>query len=256
MKPRLLLGVCAVLALAVWGASASADPTQGPPICNPQAVVTPISGTYGNLTITGNRYVAAGTALTVTGNLTIADGSCLDAFTLGTVTVGGNVKVDKGAILGLGCSPGALGMPFDQAPCDGMTTTDTVGGNIIANQPLTMYLTADTVRGNVISNGGGPGLALDAPYTNFPIKEMNIGGNLIVQGWEGAWSGALRNTVGGNLIYSKNISAINDDSNEVDTNIIGGNLICQGNSPAVQFGDSMGTPNTVGGKKIGQCTAV
>jgi hypothetical protein len=45
-----------------------------------------------------------------------------------------------------------------------------VGGNIIAEQPLTMYLTADTVRGSVISTGGGPGPTLN-PYINFPVKE-------------------------------------------------------------------------------------
>ena len=38
-------------------------------------------------------------------NLTIAPSACLDAFTLGTVTVGGNVSVEQGAILALGCDP-------------------------------------------------------------------------------------------------------------------------------------------------------
>jgi hypothetical protein len=240
-----------VVALSM--APAAADPAVVP-IC-PGGDETAVSGAYHNLTITGSDYVDSSATLTVTGNLSIAPGACLDAFSLATVHVGGNLYVGPGATLGLGCSPGALGPPFGQPPCNGQTTTDTVGGNIIGNQPWSMYLTANIIGGNVISNGGGPGLASDT-FVNFPIKENAIRGNLIVQGWQGGWSGALRNNVGGNLIFSKNVSVLDPDSNEVVTNVVGGNLICLGNSPAVQFGDSGGTPNTVAGNKIGQCTAV
>jgi hypothetical protein len=224
------------------------------PIC-PGGDVTSVSGAFHNLTISGNDYVDSSATLTVSGNLSIAPGACLDAFSLAKVHVGGNINVGPGATLGLGCSPGALGPPFTQPPCNGQTTTDTVGGNIIGNQPWSMYLTANSIGGNVISNGGGPGLASDS-FVNFPIKENAIHGNLSVQGWQGGWSGALRNKVGGNLIFSNNVSAVDPDSNEVVTNIVGGNLICMGNSPAIQFGDSGGAPNTVAGHKLGQCTAV
>ena len=54
-----------------------------------------------------------------------------------------------------------------------------MAGNVIANQPWTMYLTADTIGGNVVSNGGGPGPG--QPYVQFPTKENNIRGNLIIQ---------------------------------------------------------------------------
>jgi hypothetical protein len=222
----------------------------------PGGHVRPIYGTYDNLTIRGQDYVPKG-SLTVRGNLTIAPGACLDAFSLAKVHVGGNVFVDKAATLALGCSPGALGPPI-QPPCFNKTTTDTVGGNIVANQPLTMYLTANTIGGNVISNGGGPGLGAPptTPYTNFPIKENSIGGNLMVQGWQGAWMGVLRNTVLGNVIIMNNKSAINPDSTEVVTNTIGGNLSCTGNSPAAQVGDSGGSPNTVAGNKLGECKSL
>jgi hypothetical protein len=256
-KLKFPLGLCMMVALAVWVPPATADPTAGPPICpGPASGVVPVTGSYGNLTITGNRYVASGTTLTVRRNLTIAPGACLDAFTLGTVAVGGNVHVDRGAILGLGCTPGSLGPPLDQPPCNGQTTNDTVGGNIVASQPLTMYLDGDTIHGNVISNGGGPGLIPNPfVFVTFPIKDNTIGGNLIFQGWQGGWAGAIRDTVGGNLIFSRNMSVLDPDANEVVTNTISGNLICQGNSPAVQVGDSGGSPNNVGGRKIGQCTA-
>lgn len=260
---RFLLGLGAVFALAVWAASATADPySLG--VCS--SAGTPLSGTqHGNLTVTGNAYVANGAALNVSGNLTIAPGACLDAFSTGTVTVGGNIKVGKGAVLGLGCSPGAIG-PFP--PCGDTTTNDRVGGNIIADHPLTMYLTAIRVSGNVISSGGGDITAVDSengPGLSFPVKENIIGGNLIIQGWAGAWVGALRNHVGGNLDFSQNIGArVGDtdpyvgvpDSSEVADNVVSGNLICHGNTPSAQLGDSGGGPNTVGGNKIGECAGL
>src|SRR5215471_18009697 len=132
MRLRLLVGLFAVLGLGVWVASAVADPTVGPKIC--PGTETAIAGNFKNLTISGDWYVASGTTLAVTGNLTVASGACLDAFTMGTVTVG------KGALLALGCTLSSLDPnEFPQSPCTG-TTNDVVGGNLIADQPLTMYL--------------------------------------------------------------------------------------------------------------------
>jgi hypothetical protein len=92
------------------------------------------------------------------------------------------------------------------------------------------------------------------------IKDNVIDGNVIVHGWQGAWFGVIRNTVGGNVMASNTVGTrIGDgnlpDSTEIVTNHISGNLICQGNSPAAQIGDSDGSPNTVGGNKIGECAA-
>ena len=107
IRARILLGLCAVLAAAVMAPTALADPFEGPPICT--SAGTPISGSYGNLTITGNAYVKSGTTLSVAGNLTLAKGSCLDAFTLGTVNVAGNVVVGKGGSLPSGAAPARRG---------------------------------------------------------------------------------------------------------------------------------------------------
>jgi hypothetical protein len=84
------------------------------------------------------------------------------------------VQVGEGATLGLGCTGNAVG---PGPPCDGQTTDDTVGGNLVADQPLTMYLDGDTIDGNVISNGGGPGLL--GTFLSFAVKDNTIGGNLI-----------------------------------------------------------------------------
>jgi len=232
-----MFGLCAVLALGVFAATATAAPYG---LCPPE---TAISGVVnGNLTITGNRYVEVGQSLTVNGNLTIAPGACLEAFN-GSAAVSGNVLVGKGAVFGLGYGPGSF---------------YTVGGNVVANQPLSLYLGGATVHGNVISNGGGD------PSRNFPIKDNKIDGNLIVQGWSGLWIGLLRNTVGGNVIFSKNSGTQTGvppfegipDSSEIADNVIAGNLICQGNTPASQVGDSGGGPNHVRGNAIGECAGL
>jgi hypothetical protein len=257
-NPRFLFGLCVLVAIGVWVVPASADPSGGPPIC--PGTETAVVGSYHNLTITGNMYVADGTSLNVSGNLIVAPGACFDAFTLGTVTVGQNVLVGRGAIFALGCTPGSLGPPFPQAPCGFTTTSDVVGGSIVAAGALTMYLDGNTIWGDVISLGGGPGPTLN-PYINFPIKDNTIHGNVIVSGWKGAWFGFIRNVTGGNVTLTGNVGVtIGDlgtpDSTEVVSNTISGNLICLGNSPAAQIGDSGGTINTVGRYKIGECRAV
>ena len=260
---RVLVLLIAVVGFGVWAATATADPVFVPICLGPE---TALSGNYSSLTVTGNYYVPDGQTLSVSGNLTIAPGACLDGFTRGTVTVGRNLLVGKGAILGLGCSVWAIGpsppclTPDEIANGDfSFATDDTVGGNLIANQPLTMYITSSTIHGNLISNGGGdPSLP---PWLSYPIKNTTVGGNLIVHGWKGAWVGVLRSTVGGNMIVSNNIGTrLGDDgqpdSTEVVDNQVGHNLICQHNTPTARVGDSGGGPNTVGGKAIGECASL
>jgi hypothetical protein len=259
---RLVHGVAArgdtLALLAVGGSTATADPTVGPPICT--SAGTALSGSYHNLRISGNAYVAGDATLSVEGNLTLARGACLDAFSMGTVTVRGNIIVGEGATLALGCTLASL-EPGEETPCTG-TTNDTVGGNIIANQPLTMYLDGDHVHGNVISVGGGDP-SLTNPFLSFPIKDNQIDGNVIVHGWKGAWFGVIRNVVGGNVIVSHTVGTRTSeppqdpthlDSTEVQTNTIAGNLICVGNTPPAQVNpDDGGQPNIVGGNAVGEC---
>ncbi len=280
MKFRILLGAMVMMmaslattaiGLAGTASIASADSAnstvnspRSTPICGSHegAVGADLSGTYHNLTVTQTAYVRKRDTLKVTGNLTLAPGACLDAFSLGTVVVGHNVTVEKGATLALGCAPGSNGPPGIR-PCGYSVANDTVGGNITADQPLTMYLTAVTVGGNVISEGGG----FSAPGLSFPVKSMNIGGNLVLQGWTGgpgAWIGALRNQVAGNVVVSDNVGhrpgddGIANDSTEIDGNTVGHNLVCENNTPPAQYGDAYNPaegngPNVVGHEAIGEC---
>src|SRR6478752_6113656 len=77
----------------------------------------------------------------------------------------------------LTCSGGAIGSgtynPF--APHN-----SSVGGNVIANQPLSLYLSFLTIHGNLVSNGGGGGVT--GEFRNFPTKDITVDGNLICQG--------------------------------------------------------------------------
>lgn len=242
---RLLVGACAIAALGTFAATATADdpPPPPPPPCGTSA--TPIAGTFnGNLTITGQRVVEPGQSLTVNGNLRIAPGACLQAFNV-PVTVRGNATVGTGGILGLGYAPEPSSAPY----------AFTIGGNVVANQSGSLFLDGGTIRGNLVSNGGG------RPYLNFSVKDNTIGGNVVMQGWHGLWIGLIRNHVGGNVIFSRNIAddlsqLPGSDSSEVVTNDIRGNLICLANTPAVQLGDSGGSQNTVGGNAIGECAAL
>jgi hypothetical protein len=250
MKLRLLLGLCVLLVLGVVGSSAVAA-APGAGTCSGGSIP---AGTYNGFTVTGNCMFAGGT-VTINGNLIVAPGALLNDHAASpptTVHVTGNVIVGKGAVLGLG--------DYDPTPPHDSAIVD---GNIIANQPLTLYLGGMTVHGNVISNGGGD------PVRNFPIKDDTIDGNLIVQGWSGLWFGVIRTTVGGNVIVAHTAGTQTGipgtefegilDSTEVVSNTIGGNLICLGNTPAAQIGDAVedgGGPNTVGGRKIGECAGL
>mgnify|MGYP001168456843 CR=1 FL=1 len=245
---RILGAACAAV---VAGLAASSAASAAPP-ANGTCTGGPVAGTYANLRITGSCSVADDARLSVLGTMTLAQGAVFNAVSMGQVDIGGNVLVGRGATFGLGCTVIGVGCPGD--------THDVVGGSVVADHPLTMYLDGDTIRGSVLSTGGGPGPTFD-PYVNYPIKDNVIGGNVLVQGWQGAWFGFIRNHAGGNVVISGNVGVAVDengtpDSTEVVTNTIGGNLVCTRNDPVAQIGDSGGTPNVVGGLRLGECAGL
>ncbi len=244
--------VALALTLLAVAASSAVAARPGSATCSGGTIA---AGTYSSLTVTGVCSFGGGT-VTVRHNLVVAAGATLNdhaASPLTTVHVGGNVLVGKGGILGLGTyNPSA---PHDSV----------VDGNVIADQPLSLYISFTTIHGNLISHGGGGGVT--GEFRNFPTKDNTIDGNAVITGWTGGWIGFIRNHVGRNVIFSNNKSVINGlvnppvpgqvdtDSSEIMTNVIGRNLICEGNTPKAQVNpDDGGQPNTVGGRKIGQCS--
>jgi hypothetical protein len=257
----------ALLAMALPAATLAASP--GPGTCTGG---TMLAGTYSSFKVTGTCNIAQGANVHINGDLTVAAGASLndhgaEMWQAAQMHIGGDVYVGKGAVLGLG---------WNSPNGEGSLGPDTVGGDIVATRPLALQIGQVTVGGNVISNGGGVLSTSIADFRNFPVKDNVIHGNLIVQGWHGGWIGLIRNTVGGNVIFSKNVSASSDegpgtdeDSSEVmgsDLGAIGGpsipqtihgNLICQGNVPAVHVNPvDFGAKSFVGGKAIGQCAGL
>ena len=215
-------------------------------------------GVYNGLTVTGTCTIKG--EVTINGNVSVKPGAYLDAAYAGTqLTINGNVNVAKDAKLGLGCTFGYHDCGFSPPAWIGNVT---VNGNIVASQALTMFIDFTTIHGNVISNGGGDITMVDPGGLVFPIKDNIIDGNVIVNGWEGAWFGIIRNTIGGNVSVIDTAGTRVDpatgilDSTEIVTNIIGGNLVCLRNTPPAQIGDSEGEVNDVAGQKIGECAAL
>ncbi len=229
-----------------------------------------LGGTYRGFTVTGTCMIARDAVVQIDGNLVIRPGASLDdhgaeAWMNGEIHVTGNIHVEKGAVLGLGWN----------AP-EGTLGPDTVGGNIVANQPLALQIGNVTIGGNLVSRGGGVLSTSADDFRNFPVKDNVIHGNLVVQGWTGGWIGMIRNTIDGNAIIANNRSWSSDagpgtdeDSTEVQGSdlsafggpvipqTIGGNLICHGNLPAAQVNPADGgAPNVVGGRKIGECASL
>ena len=249
----IVVGLAAATSAAAGGAPASCTGD----LSNPPASLGTLSGTsVGDVTVSGACAVDNGPAV-VNGNLTLLPGSTLvAAFSNGDLTVKRDVLVDPGATLILGCNPESFPC-FDDPDA---TTHGFLWGNLTGLSPLGVVVHNTTVHRDAVISGGGGGYtcnpvgafaAFGSPaYTDFEDNSLN--GNLIVGGLRTCWFGALRNTVGGSVLISKNLMA-DPDAGEVLQNTIYGSLACFADSPAVQFGDSGAAPNVVFGLALGQC---
>ena len=210
------------------------------------------AGTYSSVDVTGACAVNAGN-VTVTGDVTLEPGAQFFAGFSSSIfggptgiTVGGNVSVGAGALLILGCEPSEFCLDSGTA-----NVGETVDGTITATGDLGVIIHESTIGGDVVETGGGGGLTC-APGWWSDYEDSSIGGNLRVNGMNGCWFGALRNTIGGSFTYTNNAWLIPNASESLD-NHIGGNLLCSGNSPVVSYTDSGSSPNIVGGFATGEC---
>lgn len=238
-------------------------------VCTGGAIPT---GNYSSMEVTGVCSIPAG-SVTVSGDLVIRPGALLDAVSpAATVVVGRNLRVERGAVLFLGCG---ASLPICSNTSPG---PDRVGGSIEAAQALGVVIHAVTVGGNlsIIGGGGGPSIAMvgspgacfrvpapspwsqDPNFSTLPVysdvEDTSIGGDLRIVGLQTCWLGALRNQVGGNLIDVHNQMG-DPDANEVLANTVGHNLACFANTPAVHVGDSLAGPNQVSGRALGECAS-
>ena len=232
-----------------------------------------LAGTYrGNVVVTGVCQVNGGAAV-IKGDLILAPGSVLNAtFALNDVantgtsslTVRGDIKVQHGAVLGMGCEPNQMPCTDDPNAATGGTLTgqNHVSGDVIGSRALAVIVHASTIRGDASLRGGGGGVTCAVPATGIfaslqsPVfsdfEDSTIGGNLTITGLRTCWLGALRNHVRENVVDANNKMA-DPDANEALANVIHGSIACFANSPAVQYGDSGSSPNQVRRHAFGEC---
>jgi len=267
------------VALAMLSIGASAAAAHRPQTCSGSAQAPGVleGSIQSNATVEGFCVVNAGPA-TVAGNLTVRPGAVLAAaFALNdqtgngnsSLSVGGNIRVQRGATLILGCTPqsfACLDDPNQAHPT--LSSAASVGGNLDSHQPLGVVVHDATIGGNVSQNGGGGGLECEPTgiFATFHVpvystyEDGRVGGNLSVNGLTSCWLGMAREQVGGNLRVTGDQLA-DPDAIEIVSNTVGRNLICHGDSqvwdsadvtPEVLF-PRASFPNTVNGKRIGQC---
>ncbi len=287
LRKACLLGISAPLlsALAAGQPVASASVTQpaiGASIytCSGTAKAPgTLAGSHYQVVIRGVCAVNGGRAR-VRRNLTITSGGALLAvFGLNhlthhgssSLTVGGNLILQRGASLAMGCDreyDHAFGQSSANFACvddphpnrPTLSSHDIVYGSLIARDPLGIVVHNSTIHGNVTETGGGGGLnckptgvfkLFKSPvYSDY--EHTKIGGSLTVTGLRSCWFGAINDHVHGSLTASRNLMA-DPDAMEVVTNTIRRNFTCRGNRPAIQFGDSDGNSNRVGHRATGQC---
>lgn len=260
--------------LGAGASSAAQSHHQSPSTCS-GTLAKPgvLAGRYLRDVIVTGVCVVDGGAAVVKGDLILAPNSTLNAtFALNDVAgtgtssliVHGDVRVESGAVLGLGCEPNFNPCTDDPKAATGGTLTghDHVFGDVTASQPLAVLLHASTIGQDVSVQGGGGGLTCAVPRTGVfhvlksPVftdaEDNTIGGDLTFTGIETCWLGALRNTVRGDVADTNNTMA-DPDADEILANVIHGDIACSGNSPAVQYGDSHSSPNQVLVHASGEC---
>jgi hypothetical protein len=278
-----LIGIGALVASGVAGGQAVATASGASPSTYTCSGTTTapgtLAGSHSSVVVHGVCEVNAGPAR-VSHNLVIERGGALVAiFGLNdhtghghsSLTVGGNLIVDRGASLAMGCDreyDHAFGHRSANFACADdphpnrptLSSHDTVDGSLIAHRPLGVVVHNSTIHGSVTEIGGGGGVNCTPTgvFTLFksPVysdyEHLKIGGSLRVTGMSSCWFGAIYLSVHGSMTISRNKMA-DPDAMEVVTNTVRGNLTCRGNHPAIQFGDSDGHPNRVGGQATGQC---
>jgi len=277
---RLSLVLGAVgLALSILAASASAAAADRPSKCS-GSFESPgvLAGTYSsNVVVEGACVVNAAPAL-IEGNLIVSPGAVvLAAFAEGSsaLTVQGNLKVQRGATLILGCEPQSA-YPCVDNPA--VPSQGSVSGNLSAQQPLGVVVHDSTIDGNIHEVGGGGGFTCEnkgptvggfpvfgAAFGGLPVfsayEDSTVHGNLSVIGLTSCFLGVARDHVGGNVDLTNNQLA-DPDAIEILSNQISGNLLCQQNSqvwdsfeavPAGPLFPRVPNPNTVSGHRVGQC---
>jgi hypothetical protein len=237
-------------------------------------------GTYGSLSMPpGSLCLIEGAAVIVNHPVTLGSGSGLGVLA-GSLTVNGPVTAGHGAAFGdfNSTAPitvnGPVSVDSNGALVIGSETPygpllSSIAGPVRATDPSTVQIHNTAIGGPVILQGGGganpvldaAGLPFGPPFGyNFNDLEDNvISGPVSETGYDGIWSGVLRNVMGP-LTFSNNSEAPAIDEYDIGSNRINGPATCSGNDPAPNMGQSAGAPSIVSGPTRGDqaatCTGV
>jgi len=267
-------GLLAAAPLTAAGAAATSGTTACSGTPTAPGVLT---GTHATVVVNGVCFVNEGRAV-VTGNLTVTAGSALVAAfalndTTGTghssLTVKGNVQVNVGATLLMGCNPAnfaCIDDPNQSAPT--LSSHATVGLDLRSFRPLGVIVHNFTVGGDIIQTGGGGGVnckpqglfqVFNSPvYSTYEVG--TVGGDVRISSYFSCWMGVVQVHVGNTMSFLGNKLA-DPDAIEILANNIAGNLICRGNSMTWNSSEASFShlfprdpqPNTVGRNRKGQC---
>jgi hypothetical protein len=287
-----LLTVAGGLALSIVGVSAGLAGAAGPHVCS-GTLTKPglLKGTYARGVVVKGACAVKGGRARVIGTLTVSKTAVLlAAYGLhhASLTVKGDLVVDEGAAVILGCKHDATGTglvclddPNPKSPT--LASHETVSGNIVEHSPLGVVVHNSTIGGSVTETGGGGGLSCEESKTGAfaliknPVystyEDSTIGGNLAIRGLKSCWLGVARVTIGGSLTVSEN-DMDDPDAIEIVANEIDKNLVCEGNShpspgppddypvwdtsdepPEFSLYPRAPGPNTVRGTRSGQCVS-
>ncbi len=274
---RLLAAGCLVVGIGVFAAAPSvaraddeAHTCSGTP--NSPGV---LSGSFDSVIVKGLCQVNAGVA-SVEHNLTITNGSALlAAFAkndktgsgISRLLVGGDLRVNDGAALLLGCDPQSSPCLDDSQTNPTLSSAARVGDDLIGDEALGIIVHNTTIGGDVrqIGGGGGKNCTPQGPFAAFgsPVfsayEDSRIAGDVLLHGLNSCWVGFARDRIGGDLQIDHNRLA-DPDAIEIVTNHIGGDLVCHEDSRVWDSSETgndlyprVSHPNTVGGDREGQC---
>jgi hypothetical protein len=267
------------LAASVASSPTAAGAAPAPYICaGTDAAPGQLAGIIkGNVVISGTCWVNAGVTA-VYGDVTVDPGGSLNA-TFGqndqagytgytALFVTGNIFVEGGATLALGCEPNFFPCQDDPVVDEGesgpgtLSSHDVIGGNIIATGALGVLVHSSVIFGDITQSDGGGGASCATPDSGYfastqapaysDYEDNSIGGNLTVQYLDTCWFGAERNTVGGSVEILGNTFG-DPGADEVLSNQIAGSISCTDDSPQVQYGSTVRMPNQVQGWADGEC---
>lgn len=162
----------------------------------------------------------------------------------GTVTVTGNVTVQRAASLSLGLAQ------------RGSSQTFLVNGSLLGVDAAVIEL-GTLGRGGQLEHTTVNILGsvhLRGTTSRVSLVDVSIGGTLFIADSTGGIFDVFFNTIGGSVLVRDNAISGGDPINIVD-NTIGGSLVCTGNTPAPAPPTSQ-PPNSVGGNEVGQCAGL